>query len=124
LPLLAGIDERVPWLLQWHNDVDPAYGTKLGDFFRDFVAEEAHRLGIAVGDLCTWTLPAAPKRTTVDPNEVLAALRAWKPDIDEEDDDEEEGEAPRDRPRQSSPPRWASRRPSSRKRSNSSKSTV
>lgn len=94
LPLLAGIDERVPWLLQWHNEVDPTYGTKLGEFFRDFVAEEAHRLGVAIGDLRIWTPPAAPKRMTVDPNEVLAALKAWKPDIDEEDDDEEESEAP------------------------------
>jgi len=94
VPLLAGIDERVPWLLQWHNDVDPAYGTKLGEFFRDFVAAEAHSLGVAVGDLRTWTPPAATKRTTVDPNEVLAALKAWKPEVDEEDGDDEEAEVP------------------------------
>ena len=94
VPLLAGIDERVPWLLQWHNEVDPAYGTKLGEFFRDFVAAEAHSLGVAVGDLRAWTPPAATKRTTVDPNEVLAALKAWKPEVDEEDGDDEEAEVP------------------------------
>lgn len=95
VPLLAGIDERVPWLLQWHNDVDPAYGTKLGEFFRDFVAGEAHTLGVAVGDLRKWTPPAAPKRTTLDPAEVLAALSAWKPEVEEDEDDEgEETEPP------------------------------
>ena len=95
VPLLAGIGERVPWLLQWHNEIDPAYGTKLGDFFRDFVAGEAHSLGVAVGDLRTWTPPAAPKRATLDPAEVLAALSAWKPEVeDDEDDDGEETEPP------------------------------
>lgn len=95
VPLLAGIDERVPWLLQWHNDVDPTYGTKLGDFVRDFVAGEAHTLGVAVGDLRKWTPPAAPKRATIDPNEVLAALVAWKPEVEEDDDDDgEESEPP------------------------------
>jgi hypothetical protein len=88
IPLLAGIDERVPWLLQWHNDVDPTYGWKLGDFFRDFVAGEAHTLGVAVGDLRKWTPPAAPKRTAIDPAEVLAALTVWKPEVDEDEDDE------------------------------------
>ncbi|NNC03690.1 BREX-2 system adenine-specific DNA-methyltransferase PglX [Corallococcus exiguus] len=100
VPLLAGINERVPWLLQWHNEIDPAYGTKLGEFFRDFVAGEAHSLGVAVSDLRTWTPPAAPKRTTVDPNEVLVALSAWKPEVEDdenddgEDDDGEETEPP------------------------------
>lgn len=95
VPLLAGIDERVPWLLQWHNEVDPTYGTKLGEFFRDFVAGEAHSLGVAVADLRKWTPPASPKRATIDPAEVLAALAAWKPEVEEDDDDDgEEAEPP------------------------------
>jgi hypothetical protein len=94
VPLLAGIDERVPWLLQWHNEPSEAFGgMKLGEFFRDFVAGEAHSLGVAVGDLRTWT-PPAPKRTTVDPNDVLAALKAWTPEVDEDDGDDDEAEVP------------------------------
>src|SRR5690606_14403663 len=77
VPLLAGIDERVPWLLQWHNEPSAEFGgMKLGEFFRDFVAAEAHALGVAVGDLRKWTPPAVPKRATIDPSEVLAALIA------------------------------------------------
>ncbi|MGK4007053.1 BREX-2 system adenine-specific DNA-methyltransferase PglX [Sorangium sp. So ce1036] len=101
VPLLAGIAERVPWLLQWHNEPSDAFGgMKLGEFFRDFVAGEAHALGVAVDftkatdDLRTWTPPAAPKRTTVDPNEVLAALQGWKPEVEEDEDDGEEAELP------------------------------
>jgi hypothetical protein len=95
MPLLAGIDERVPWLLQWHNEPSAAFGgMKLGEFFRDFVSGEAHSLGVAVPDLRKWTPPTAVKRTTVDPNEVLAALRSWKPEVDEDDGDDEEAEVP------------------------------
>lgn len=99
VPLLAGLDERVPWLLQWHNEPSTAFGgMKLGEFFRDFVAGEAHALGVAVGDLRKWTPPAAPKRATVDPSEVLAALGAWKPEVDEDDEDDGEDTEPQEGP--------------------------
>ena len=96
VPLLAGIDEQVPWLLQWHNQPSAEFGgMKLGEFFRDFVAGEARTLGVAVGDLRKWTPPSVQKRTTIDPAEVLSALSAWKPEIEvDEDDDSEESELP------------------------------
>lgn len=95
VPLLAGLDEQVPWLLQWHNEPSEAFGgMKVGDFFRDFVAGEAHALGVAVGELKRWTPPAAPRRTTVDPGEVLEALRRWKPEAVEDDEEDEEVEPP------------------------------
>jgi hypothetical protein len=93
LPLLAGIDERVPWLLQWHNEAAADFGgVKLGEFFRDFVASEAHVLGVAVGDLRKWTPPAVQKRSTIDPVEVLEALSAWKPEIEADEDDDSDSE--------------------------------
>lgn len=95
VPLLAGIDERMPGLLQRHNEPSAGFGgMMLGEFFRDFVAGEAHSLGVAVGDLRTWTPPVATKRTTVDPSEVLAVLESWKPDIDEDDEADEAAELP------------------------------
>ncbi len=96
LPLLAGIDERVPWLLQWHNEPSADFGgMKLGEFFRDFIAGEANSLGVAVGDLSTWTSPAAPKRISIDAREVLAALQSWKSEVEEdEENDDEEDEIP------------------------------
>ncbi|MBO0754256.1 MAG: BREX-2 system adenine-specific DNA-methyltransferase PglX, partial [Bradyrhizobiaceae bacterium] len=44
-PLLAGLLELIPWLKQWHNDLDPAYGVGMGDFFEEFVHGEARALG-------------------------------------------------------------------------------
>lgn len=51
LLLLAGLQELVPWLKQWHNVKDPAYGIGMGDFFADYVVEEARLLGKTVEDL-------------------------------------------------------------------------
>jgi len=55
VPLLAGLQELVPWLRQWHNDVDPVYGQRMGDFFASFVETEARGFGRTVDDLKTWT---------------------------------------------------------------------
>jgi hypothetical protein len=73
---------------------------KLGDFFRDFVAGEAHGLGVAVDltkatdDLRTWTPPAAPKKKNLDLDELYAALVRWTPEVDEDDDEDEDAEPP------------------------------
>jgi hypothetical protein len=52
--LLAGLQELVPWLRQWHNDVNPEYGQRMGDFFASFVETEARGFGRTVEDLKTW----------------------------------------------------------------------
>jgi hypothetical protein len=95
VPLLAGLAERVPWLLQWHDAPSAAFeGMRLGQFFRDFVAAEAHALGVAADDLRWWTPPAAPKRKTLDADEVYAALLAWQPEPDDDAEDDDESEPP------------------------------
>jgi hypothetical protein len=62
LPLLAGVLELLPWLLQWHNAIDPQYGMGLGDFFRSFVEEEARRMGKTLDEVRAWQPPAKPGR--------------------------------------------------------------
>ena len=57
-PLLAGLLELVPWLEQWHNELDPIYGERMGDYYKGFVAEEARALGFTLADLRAWK-PAA-----------------------------------------------------------------
>jgi hypothetical protein len=54
IPLLAGVLELVPWLKQWHNDIDPSYGIGMGDFFEDFVKTEARAMGKSMEDLRNW----------------------------------------------------------------------
>ncbi|MDX8506140.1 BREX-2 system adenine-specific DNA-methyltransferase PglX [Mesorhizobium captivum] len=57
-PLLAGLLELVPWLRQWHNEIDAETGLRMGDFFRGYIEEQARELGLTLNDLCAWTPPA------------------------------------------------------------------
>ena len=56
-PLLAGIQELLPWILQWHNDYDPESGQRMGDYFAGFLAEEARTLGLTLEALRAWSPP-------------------------------------------------------------------
>lgn len=53
-PLLASLLELVPWLEQWHNELDPVFGERMGDYYRGFVTEEARGLGFTLDDLRSW----------------------------------------------------------------------
>ena len=43
-PLLAGLLDLLPWLKQWHNEMDPDYGMGLGDYFEGFLDQECRSL--------------------------------------------------------------------------------
>jgi hypothetical protein len=58
-PLLAGILELVPWLEQWHNEVDPVYGERMGHYYKGFVSEESRAQGFTLDDLKAWKPTAA-----------------------------------------------------------------
>jgi hypothetical protein len=60
--LLAGLLELIPWLKQWHNELDPAYGIGMGDYFAGFVDEEARALGFTLDDIRAWQPPARNSR--------------------------------------------------------------
>ena len=53
-PVLAGLLELVPWLEQWHNDVDPVFGERMGHYYKGFVTEEARAQGFTLDDLKAW----------------------------------------------------------------------
>ncbi|MDE1007016.1 MAG: BREX-2 system adenine-specific DNA-methyltransferase PglX [Paraburkholderia fungorum] len=53
-PLLASLLELVPWLEQWHNELDPVFGERMGDYYRGFVSQEARELGFTLDDLREW----------------------------------------------------------------------
>lgn len=83
VPLLAGLHELVPWVLQWHNAPDEATGLQLGTFFQEYVAAQAHELGKSLHDLEAWRPAKAtrgrkagtPKASAVvDPGTLLAAV--------------------------------------------------
>ena len=45
-PLLAGLQELIPWLKQWHNEEDAEFGMKLGDYFADYLEGERRAHGL------------------------------------------------------------------------------
>ena len=61
-PLLAGLLDLLPWLEQWHDEVDPQFGVGMGRYFDDFVAEELRRHGLTREDLRDWTPPTRTRR--------------------------------------------------------------
>jgi hypothetical protein len=56
-PLLAALLELLPWLKQWHNEVDPEYGLRMGDYFAGFVEEEGRELRKSLEETAAWEPP-------------------------------------------------------------------
>lgn len=57
VPLLGGIIELLPWLKQWHHDIDPVYSQRMDEVYEGFVAEEAKGLGMTVDEIKAWQPP-------------------------------------------------------------------
>jgi hypothetical protein len=56
-PLLSCLIELLPWLKQWHNDVDPEFGLHMGDYFEGFIQEEARQMGQTRDQIRAWKPP-------------------------------------------------------------------
>ncbi len=54
VPLLACLIELLPWLKQWHNEVDPEFGVPMGDYFEGFLQEESRILGLTLDAIKAW----------------------------------------------------------------------
>lgn len=53
-PLLAGLVELEPWLGQWHNEYDAAYGGSPADFYRAFLDDQLHTHGLTRDKVKGW----------------------------------------------------------------------
>jgi len=62
MPLLAGLLELIPWLLQWHNELDEAHNLRMGDFFEGFVTEEARSMSMTLDEIRAWRPQATARR--------------------------------------------------------------
>ncbi|WP_372835837.1 hypothetical protein, partial [Pontibacterium sp.] len=59
MPMLVALEELIPWLKQWHNEIDPDYGEKMGDYYEGFLLGEMRELDVSRDELLSWTPPAA-----------------------------------------------------------------
>ena len=61
VPLLAAIHEELPWVLQWHNAIDPDLDIRPGDYFKSWLGDQLNRRGWTLETLSGWR-PAAAAR--------------------------------------------------------------
>jgi hypothetical protein len=60
-PLVIAMAEVLPWLAQWHAEVDPRLGDSPAGLYRAFTEQQALAGGRTVADAHDWR-PAAPTR--------------------------------------------------------------
>lgn len=62
LPLLVALDEELPWVLQWHNAIDPDSDVRPGDYFQQWLHEQLNRHHWTRQTLADWQPPVAARR--------------------------------------------------------------
>ncbi|MFI6754147.1 BREX-2 system adenine-specific DNA-methyltransferase PglX [Rhodococcus coprophilus] len=61
VPMLAGLAELMPWVRQWHGEIDPEYGESVADTLDEVLRTHSAALGVTTEDLAAWR-PAASTR--------------------------------------------------------------
>jgi hypothetical protein len=62
VPLIAGLAEVLPWVRQWHGDIDPAFGMSPADAYAGYLEDQELRHGVTASDLTAWRSQAADRR--------------------------------------------------------------
>jgi Domain of unknown function (DUF7008)/Eco57I restriction-modification methylase len=62
VPLLACLLELLPWLKQWHNEIDPEFNVPMGDYFEGFINDEARQMGKTLDKIRAWEPPKRTRR--------------------------------------------------------------
>ena len=57
-PILAGLDQLLPWIHQWHPEIDPEFGDTAGQSYQSLLENDAHELGLTLEDVRGWQPPA------------------------------------------------------------------
>ena len=58
-PLLAGLVQILPWIHQWHPEIDPEFGETAGQSYQTMLEQDAHELGLTLDDIRNWEPPAS-----------------------------------------------------------------
>jgi hypothetical protein len=62
-PLLAGLDQLLPWIHQWHPEIDKEFGETAGQSCQAMLEHDAHELGLTLDEIRQWTPPERPRNT-------------------------------------------------------------
>ena len=71
-PLLAGLDQLLPWIHQWHKEIDAEFGETAGQSFQTMLEHDAHELGLTMEDIRNWTPPEKAKKTRTSSKKTTA----------------------------------------------------
>ncbi len=72
MPMLVALDELIPWLKQWHNDIDLEFGERMGDFYEGYLFEELRRWELTREELTQWQPAATTSRKARAPRKAKA----------------------------------------------------
>ena len=61
-PLLAGLDQLLPWIHQWHPEIVEEFGETAGKSYQTLLEHDAHELGLTLEDIRNWQPPATTRR--------------------------------------------------------------
>lgn len=67
IPILAGMAELLPWLRQWHNEVDAEFGDRPGEAYASWLDGELQQHGLTRAALDAWEPPRAARRGRTRP---------------------------------------------------------
>lgn len=54
VPLVAGMNELLFWIQQWHQNIDPLYGTSMAAFCAEQLEQRRTALGVTTDHLAAW----------------------------------------------------------------------
>lgn len=57
VPLLAGLAELMPWVRQWHTEIDDHFGIRPAEAYDAYLATQCDRYGLTKEDLGNWAPP-------------------------------------------------------------------
>ena len=60
-PLLAGLLELMPWVRQWHHEVDPDFGQSPAEAYDAYLTAERESRHLTEAALRAWTPPQSPR---------------------------------------------------------------
>ena len=56
-PLLAGLAEVMPWVRQWHNEIDPTFGQSPADAYDAYLTTQREQRALTDQALVSWSPP-------------------------------------------------------------------
>ena len=62
-PALAGLDELLPWVHQWHPEIDDDLGMSTGDYLQGLLDAQLAQHGLTLTAVRAWQPPAPMRRT-------------------------------------------------------------